>query len=469
MWVCRKCFHNNDRNDAVCASCGTARIVDNRPQNPVLAPPSCQKCNSPLDPNIRHCLKCKKAELKPFVGPVPRDFVKKDTKEDLRLVLIGRTGGGKSATANTIIDKENFASKRSLASVTKICEYVCAERFGRMVQLVDTPGLLDTNMKKDVVETEIKKSIGVSSPGPHAFLLVTTLTQRFTDEEEKVFKEIEGMFGKGMTRHLIVVFTCRDQITPNTEVSELLLEAPECLKQLIESAGGGYLCFNNKGTNEEKETDVKALFSRIDEMMATNKTPFSSTMYQQGEGLMKETINSRQREEYENIYEDVVQEQLKEDVEEKMKREKEFCQELLKAAPQDVEAMKKEREAIRQERQTDADTENTLADMLEKEAKILVKTEETKQQIQNAKGEERMRMHIELARDEENITKIKAEREQAEDRVKKERLIYLKALVEQFIREQEREKIQNGDISTLHTLMAAIKIIPHFLNLFQES
>ncbi|XP_067686629.1 GTPase IMAP family member 9-like [Haliotis asinina] len=469
MWVCNKCFHNNDRKDTVCASCGAARLVNNRAENPVRGTPSCQKCNLPIHPTIGHCLKCKKAELKSLVGPVPRDYTEKDTKEDLRLVLIGKTGNGKSATANTIIGTEAFTSKASSLSVTKTSKHSYAERFGRVVGLVDTPGLFDTNLKKDVVEIEIKKSIGMSSPGPHAFLFVTSFARRFTQEEEKVIQEIDSMFGEGMTRHMIVVFTCRDQLDSATE-SEYLSEAPKCLQQLIKSAGGGSLSFNNKGNDEEKERDVKNLFSRIDQMIATNKGPFSSTLYQQGEGLMKDAISRRRREEYGKITEVAVQERLKEDVEEKMKMEKEYCQKLLKAAPETAEAMKKDKEAIKKKsRQTDATVENMLADVLENLAEILVKTDETKNQIENAKGAKRMTMGFELASGEKNIEEIKAEREKAEDRVKRERLIYTETLIAQGIREQERDKIQNGDIRALRALLAAVKIKPHFLRLFQEN
>ena len=39
----------------------------------------------------------------------------------LTLVLVGQTGNGKSATANSLLGRDAFAAKRSFASVTERC------------------------------------------------------------------------------------------------------------------------------------------------------------------------------------------------------------------------------------------------------------------------------------------------------------------------------------------------------------
>lgn len=193
---------------------------------------------------------------------------------NIRLILFDKAGSKKRAilrnTGKTCITSPKKSS----------CSETSAVYSGKKIHIFDSSKFFDTTKSNGNIQREILECISITSPGPHAIILVLNIAKGI-EEELKCVQHLVTIFGEKIYEHFIVLLTEKDYHDYKTKKGDraLLTMYDKCENRVME--------FDNKLKSNIRDEQLSTLLEKVSDVENKNGERYRNEIYEQARNFGK--------------------------------------------------------------------------------------------------------------------------------------------------------------------------------------
>lgn len=197
-------------------------------------------------------------------------------RDNIRLILFDKAGSKKRAilrnTGKTCITSPKKSS----------CSETSAVYSGKKIHIFDSSKFFDTTNGNGNgnIQREILECISITSPGPHAIILVLNIAKGI-EEELKCVQHLVTIFGEKIYEHFIVLLKKKDYHDYITKKGDraLLTMYDKCENRVME--------FDNKLKSKYRDEQLSTLLEKVSDVENKNGERYRNEIYEQARNFGK--------------------------------------------------------------------------------------------------------------------------------------------------------------------------------------